>query len=175
MSSPEPLDSRPSNTASDLSTDEHWMAQALRLAELAAAQGEVPVGALLVRNGEVVGEGWNQPICTNDPSAHAEIIAMRRAAELCQNYRLPGSTLYVTLEPCAMCVGAMIHARVERLVFAAREPKAGAVVSQLQLLSLDHFNHRIEVVEGVLAEPCGNFLTQFFRSRRKDKSLKTMD
>ncbi|HET8708347.1 MAG TPA: tRNA adenosine(34) deaminase TadA [Pseudomonadales bacterium] len=152
--------------------DAYWMRRALQLAELAAEQGEVPVGAIIVRNNEVIGEGWNQPICSHDPTAHAEVIALRRAAELSQNYRLPGTTLYVTLEPCAMCVGAMIHARVGRLVFAAREPKAGAVVSQLQMLELAHFNHRIEVEEGVLAEPCGKFLTQFFRARRLEKSYK---
>lgn len=148
------------------------MERALQLAELAAEQGEVPVGAVLVRNGEVIGEGWNQPIVADDPSAHAEIMALRRAAELSQNYRLPDTTLYVTLEPCLMCVGAMIHARIGRLVFAAREPKAGAVVSQLQLLEHSHFNHRILVSEGVLAEPCGKFLTQFFRARRAEKTSK---
>lgn len=152
--------------------DAHWMRHALRLADLAAAHDEVPVGAVIVRNGEIIGEGWNQPICSHDPTAHAEVLALRRAAEFTQNYRLVNSTLYVTLEPCVMCVGAMIHARIGRLVFAAREPKAGAVVSQLQLLDMAHFNHRVGYSEGVLSEECGNFLSGFFRARRMQKTLK---
>lgn len=142
------------------------MLQALALAERAAEAGEVPVGALLVKAGEVIAEGWNQPIGNNDPTAHAEITALRRAAQALKNYRLPGTTLYVTIEPCTMCVGAMLHARVERLVFGATEPRAGAVVSRFQLLDQPGYNHRIQWQGGVLAEPCGNLVKRFFQARR---------
>jgi tRNA(adenine34) deaminase len=146
--------------------DEHWMRQALALAQQAAARGEVPVGALLVRDGEVIGEGHNQPISGCDPTAHAEIVALRDAARRVGNYRLPDSTLYVTIEPCSMCVGAMMHARVARLVYGATEPRAGAVESALALASAAHFNHRMESVGGVLAEECGALIREFFRNRR---------
>jgi tRNA(adenine34) deaminase len=146
--------------------DEKWMARALDLAARAAAEGEVPVGAVLVRNGTVLGEGYNSPIGSRDPSAHAEINALRCAASAAGNYRLPGSTLYVTIEPCTMCVGALIHARVETLVFGAREPRAGAVVSRLELMAALHYNHRIQWREGVLATRCGDLMRTFFRSRR---------
>ena len=152
--------------AADLRTDEHWMRLALALAARAAAAGEVPVAAVLVADGQVVGEGWNCPIGACDPTAHAEINALRDAARRRGNYRLVDTTLYVTLEPCAMCVGALIHARVTRLVFGAREPRAGAVVSQFRLLEADGFNHRVGWHEGVLAGECGALLVDFFRSRR---------
>ncbi|MBV1891745.1 MAG: tRNA adenosine(34) deaminase TadA [Gammaproteobacteria bacterium] len=146
--------------------DSQWMARAMVLAQRAESADEVPVGAVLVVDETIVGEGWNSPIGACDPTAHAEIQALRAAAQACHNYRLPKSTLYVTLEPCAMCLGAMIHARVERLVFAAYEPRAGAVVSQLQLLEKSHFNHHIEWLGGVMQEESSALLKAFFRRRR---------
>lgn|SRR3990167_8059058 len=146
--------------------DQFWMEKALTLAQHAAEHNEVPVGAVLVAGETVVGEGWNQPIFLNDPTAHAEVIAMRAAAKHRGNYRLVNTTLYVTLEPCTMCVGALIQARVRRLVFGATDPKAGAVVSVLQALDIGKLNHRIEYNGGVLAVPCGEMLTHFFRARR---------
>ena len=152
-------------------TDEEWMTRALGLARRAEEAGEVPVGALLVRNGEVIGEGWNCPIGQHDPSAHAEIMALRDAARRERNYRLPGSTLYVTLEPCPMCAGAIVHARVERVVFGAFDPKGGAAGSVFDLLPSDaRFNHRVVVDGGVLAGACGELLRAFFRSRRRGAS-----
>lgn len=145
------------------------MARALILSERAEAEGEVPVGALVVRDEELLGEGWNSVITHADPTAHAEVCALRAGASGANNYRLPGATLYVTLEPCVMCVGAMIHARIARLVFATPEPRAGAVLSQLSLLDLAHFNHRIEWCSGVLAEPASTMLREFFRRRRPAK------
>jgi tRNA(adenine34) deaminase len=147
--------------------DQHWMQLALAQARLAAQRGEVPVGAVLVRDGEVIGAGHNQPISACDPTAHAEIVALRAAAAACGNYRLPGSTLYVTIEPCSMCVGAMMHARVARLVFGATEPRAGAVVSALPLAAAGHFNHRLACQGGVMAEECSALMREFFRSRRQ--------
>jgi len=150
---------------------EHWMAMALELARFAGAQGEVPVGAILVSaQGEVLGTGSNQPITTHDPTAHAEIIALRLAASAAQNYRLPGSTLYVTIEPCTMCVGAMVHARVARLVFGAPEPRFGAIVSQRRLLDEGEFNHLMQYEGGILAEPCAALMRDFFKARRESKS-----
>ena len=147
--------------------DPGYMQRALQLARHAAAQGEVPVGALLVRDGEVIGEGWNCPIGSHDPSAHAEIRALRDAALRAQNYRLPNSTLYVTLEPCPMCAGAIVHARVEKVVFGAPDPRSGAAGSVFDLLPSDHrFNHRVQVEGGVMAAECGGLLREFFRSRR---------
>ncbi len=146
--------------------DGRWMRQALALADRAEAAGEVPVGAVLVRDGEVVGEGWNRPIGTHDPTAHAEIEALRDAARRLANYRLPGTTLYVTLEPCAMCAGAILHARVARVVFGARDPKGGAAGSVFDLLGTDRLNHRVEVTAGVLAEESAQRLQAFFQSRR---------
>jgi len=147
-------------------SDEIWMRQALALAQTAESAGEVPVGAVLVKNGELLGEGYNQPISTHDPSAHAEIIALRAAGKRLGNYRLVDTTLYVTLEPCAMCMSAILHARVGRLVFGAADPKRGAVVSALRLNEAEFMNHRVELTEGVLAEECGELLRDFFRSRR---------
>ena len=148
-------------------TDDDWMRRAVALAERAAAEGEVPVGAVLVTDGKIVGEGWNRPIREHDPSAHAEILALRDAGRRVGNYRLPGTTLYVTLEPCPMCAGAMIHARVERVVFGATDPKGGACGSVLDLLPSDtRFNHRTKCAGGVLESECGDLLRKFFRSRR---------
>ena len=145
---------------------EHWMRRALALAGDANDINEVPVGALIVRDNEILGEGFNQPIQSNDPTAHAEIVALRDAAKKENNYRLPGSTLYVTIEPCTMCIGAMIHARVERVVFGAREPRAGAIVSNLQLPDQGFYNHKLQYIEGILAEECGQIMSDFFTSRR---------
>jgi tRNA(Arg) A34 adenosine deaminase TadA len=147
--------------------DSYWMQQALKLADKAAALGEVPVGAVVVQNGELIGEGFNQPISSADPSAHAEIVALRDAARRSANYRLPETTLYVTIEPCAMCTGALVHARVKRLVYGACEPRAGMVESQARLLDADHFNHRIEYQGGVLADDCGERLSRFFAAKRR--------
>lgn len=149
-----------------MSQDQHWMRRAMELAAAAEAEGEVPVGAVLVLDEEIIGEGWNRPIASHDATAHAEVLAMRQAGQRLGNYRLGGSTLYVTLEPCLMCVGAMVHARISRLVFGAFDPKTGALGSRFDLLSDDLHNHRIEVLGGVLAEECGEQLRQFFRRRR---------
>jgi tRNA(adenine34) deaminase len=141
------------------------MRRALVLADASAAAGEVPVGAVLVQNGKVIGEGANSPIRGHDPTAHAEILALRQAARSQNNYRLPGSILYVTIEPCLMCVGALIHARVGRVVFGAREPKAGAVSSH-SIVDHQSTNHRFDVVEGVLEDECGDRMRMFFSQRR---------
>ena len=146
---------------------EKWMQRALSLADRAAEQGEVPVGAVIVRGDEVLGEGWNQMIGSNDPTAHAEIIAMRAAATRTENYRLPGSTLYVTLEPCTMCAGAIIHARIEKLVFAAYEPKSGVICSRYKLVDAPWYNHKLEWQGGVLERESATRLQDFFRTRRK--------
>ena len=146
---------------------ERWMREALILAEQAAEADEVPVGAIVVHNGEIIGRGFNQPIRSCDATAHAEIVAIRSASQLRSNYRLPGTTVYVTIEPCTMCLGAMIHARVDRLVFGATEPRAGAVVSQGSLLEAGHFNHQLSFIDGVLAEECSSLMQSFFRNRRK--------
>ncbi|MFW2374626.1 MAG: tRNA adenosine(34) deaminase TadA [Gammaproteobacteria bacterium] len=147
--------------------DQHWMQQALELADRAEAEGEVPVGAVIVKDNQLIAEGWNHPIQTHDPSAHAEMMAMRAAGQIMQNYRLIDTTLYVTLEPCAMCVGAMVHARIKRLVFGAYDPKTGAAGSALALIQSDIHNHRIEVRGGVMDLECGNRLQAFFRNRRQ--------
>jgi tRNA(adenine34) deaminase len=143
-----------------------FMREALREAERAAAAGEVPVGAIVVNGSGIVGRGHNQPITAGDPTAHAEVVALREAARTMGNYRLTGVRLYVTVEPCLMCVGAMVHARVGTLIFGTREPKAGAVVSAQQALSHPALNHRVEVVEGVLAEESRELLQRFFQARR---------
>lgn len=142
------------------------MQHALRLARRAADLGEVPVGAVLVRDDEVVAEGWNRPIASHDPSAHAEMVALRQAAAALRNYRLGGLTLYVTLEPCVMCAGAIIHARIGRLVFGATDPKAGAVNSVYDVIANPRLNHALEWTGGVLADECGALLQEFFRARR---------
>mgnify|MGYP001826293675 CR=1 FL=1 len=148
-------------------SDAAWLRQAQRLAERAAAEGAVPVGAVLIRTNEIIGEGWNRPIAAHDPTAHAEIQALRDAARRCANYRLPGSTLYVTLEPCAMCAGAIVHARVARVVYGAADPKSGAAGSVFDLLPSDErFNHRTACEGGVLGDDCADLLRAFFRQRR---------
>ena len=149
-------------------SDEHWMRQALALAERAQREDdEIPVGALVVdAEGNLVGEGWNRNIAENDPSAHAEIVAMRRAGAALGNHRLVGCTLYVTLEPCAMCAMAMIHARVARVVYGATDPKTGAAGSVFDLLADPRHNHRVEIRGGVLAEEAGRCLTNYFRAKR---------
>lgn len=148
-------------------SDEDFMRLALDLAAEGTLRGEVPVGAVLVRDGTVIGSGWNRPVGTNDPTAHAEIVALRAAAQYLANYRLPDTTLYVTLEPCAMCAGAIVHARVGHVVYGAADPKGGACGSVFDLLPSDsRFNHRTTCTGGVLAEPCGEILRDFFRSRR---------
>ena len=147
--------------------DEYWMRLALEQAQLAAARGEVPVGAVLVRNDELIGSGFNQPISACDPTAHAEVVALRAAAIAAANYRLPDTTLYVTIEPCTMCSGALVHARVRRVVFGAPEPRAGAVVSAARVFDGTQFNHRVDYEGGVLAEECAEVMQRFFRERRK--------
>lgn len=158
-------------TQDDTSTAQYardlvWMQHALMLAKQAEAEGEVPVGAVVVRQNQVLGEGWNRPIAGQDPTAHAEINALRDAARHTGNYRLPDTTLYVTLEPCVMCAGAMIHARIQRVVYGANEPKTGAVVSVFDVLTDTRHNHRPDVTGGVLADECAGLLQDFFKSRR---------
>ena len=152
-----------------LHSDEYWMAKAVELALQAREMDEVPVGALLVLENEVVGRGFNQPISSDDPTAHAEIIALRDAATRLGNYRLPGLTLYVTLEPCMMCAGAMIHSRIDRLVYGASDPKTGVIDSHMGVFDQAVVNHRISVTGGVMAQECGDLLTAFFRSKRETK------
>ena len=150
-------------------TDAHWMQQALALAERAQREDdEIPVGALVVdADGRVVGEGWNRNISEHDPSAHAEIVALRQAGKVLGNHRLIGATLYVTLEPCAMCAMAMVHARVARVVYGATDPKTGAAGSVFDLLADPRHNHRVEVAGGVLGELAGPMLTEYFRAKRR--------
>ncbi|WP_130831052.1 tRNA adenosine(34) deaminase TadA [[Erwinia] mediterraneensis] len=149
--------------------DEYWMRHALRLARVAWEQGEVPVGAVLVQGDRVIGEGWNRPIGQHDPTAHAEIMALRQGGKVLQNYRLLDTTLYVTLEPCFMCAGAMIHSRITRLVYGARDEKTGAAGSLLDLLGHPGMNHQVMLHQGVLAEECAALLSDFFRMRRAQK------
>ena len=145
---------------------ENFMREALALAAEAAAAGEVPVGAVVVRDGQIVGRGFNRPISSHDPTAHAEIVALRDAAARLGNYRLPGCDLYVTLEPCAMCVGAMVHARIGKVVFGATDPKTGACGSIVDLPAIAHWNHHGVFTGGLLAEECGAMLRRFFAERR---------
>lgn len=145
---------------------DRFMREALALAEHAARTGEVPVGAVIVVDGEIVGRGHNQPIGAHDPTAHAEIVALREAASRLGNYRLPGATMYVTVEPCLMCVGAMVHARIDTVVFGVSEPKAGALESTQRAHEHPALNHRLRVVSGVLAAECRDLLRRFFRERR---------
>lgn len=150
----------------DRSRDQDFMREALELARQGALLGEVPVGAVLVQDGEIIGRGFNCPISGSDPSAHAEMVAIRAAAKTLDNYRLPGSTLYVTLEPCSMCAGLIVHSRVARVVYGALEPKAGIVQSQGQFFTQGFLNHRVLYEGGVLGEECGAMLSDFFRQRR---------
>ncbi|CAD6871847.1 tRNA adenosine(34) deaminase TadA [Methylomonas fluvii] len=148
-------------------TDEEWLRHAIRLAQRAESQGEVPVGALLVHEGRCIAEGWNQPIQSNDPTAHAEMVALRKAGQVLNNYRLIDTTLYVTLEPCVMCMGAIAHARVKRLVFGAYDPKRGAVCHALQLSDAAFLNHRVEWTGGILEADCAELLSDFFKAKRQ--------
>ena len=146
--------------------DQQYMRMAIEQAQLAAQSGEVPVGAVLVRDGQVLSKAFNKPIANHDPSAHAEMLALREAALAEENYRIPGTTLYVTLEPCAMCSGAMLHARVGRVVFGAPDPKTGAAGSVLNLFSSKQINHQTSVEGGIMGEECGQLLRDFFKGRR---------
>ena len=148
---------------------EYWMRHALDLARRAWEQGEVPVGAVLVQNDRVIGEGWNRPIGQHDPTAHAEIMALRQGGKVLANYRLLDTTLYVTLEPCVMCAGAMVHSRISRLVYGAHDIKSGAAGSLLDVLGHPGMNHQVELQRGVLAEECAAMLSDFFRMRREQK------
>jgi len=162
----------PDNTISSCSEaneqDIEWMKHALKLADKAEAIGEVPVGACVVANGEVIGEGWNTPIQDHNPTAHAEVHAVTQAAKHVQNYRLIDATLYVTLEPCSMCAGMLVHARVKRVVFGAWDAKTGAAGSVMNLLQHPVLNHQSEIVSGVLADECANKISAFFKRRREE-------
>ncbi|KAG1682725.1 tRNA-specific adenosine deaminase [Nymphon striatum] len=147
--------------------DQKWMEHALELADRSRQEGEVPVGAVLIKDDQIIGEGWNQPIAKHDASAHAEIMAIRAAGLNENNYRLPNTTLYVTLEPCTMCAGAIIHARVERVVYGAPDPRTGSAGSATNIFSGDYHNHKVQVEGGVLRNECGQILKDFFRERRK--------
>ena len=151
----------------DIETDIKWMEKALELARIAEAAGEVPVGAVIVKDNQLIAEGWNQPITSHDATSHAEIMAMREAGEKLNNYRLIDTTVYVTLEPCSMCVGAMIHARVAKVVYGASEPRTGALGGAFNLLEANQHNHIFEVESGVMAEESKVLLQEFFQSRRK--------
>jgi len=156
--------------------DRYWMSQALLLAKAAADAGEVPVGAVLVRDQVMLGSGFNRSISSCDPTAHAEVLALREAASVLENHRIIGATLYVTLEPCVMCAGALVQARIRRLVFAASEPKAGAICSQCAVLDMPHLNHRVLWQQGVCADASSQLLSDFFRARRDaKKALKTQN
>ena len=146
--------------------DEKWMQLALDQARLAREHDEVPVGAVIIYNNEVIGTGWNQPISSNDPTAHAEIVALRVAAKTIQNYRIPGASMFVTLEPCAMCAGAIIQARLQRLIFAVADLRSGAAGSVFNVLQNDSLNHRTEISANVLSEPCRELIQSFFKERR---------
>jgi len=149
-----------------MTDDESYMQRALELAHRAEAEGEVPVGAVIVKDDEVVAEGWNRPIASHDPTAHAEIQAIRAAAQRLGNYRLPDTTLYVTLEPCIMCIGAITHARIGRLVYGTTDPRAGAIHSIYTIPEDRKLNHHVQVVGGILADECGQVLKDFFRRKR---------
>lgn len=146
--------------------DQQYMRMAIEQAQLAAQSGEVPVGAVLVKNGQVISKAFNKPIANHDPSAHAEMLALREAALAEENYRIPDSTLYVTLEPCAMCAGAMLHARIGRVVYGAPDPKTGAAGSVLDIFASKQINHQTSVEGGIMSEECGQLLRDFFKGRR---------
>ena len=154
------------DVTTDVDADMKWMRHALSLAQRAEKAGEVPVGALIVRNDELIAEGWNQPVVSHDPTAHAEVMALRAAGLVEQNYRLLDTTLYVTLEPCVMCAGAIIHARIGRVVFGAADPRVSAAGSAFSLLGSDQFNHVVQVEGGLLADECSEMLRAFFKARR---------
>jgi tRNA(adenine34) deaminase len=157
--------------------DATWMAEAIAIARAAAVAGEIPVGAVVVHQGRIIGRGGNRPIAYHDPSAHAEIIALRQAAATLGNYRLPACSLYVTLEPCCMCAGAIMHARISKLVFGAPDPKTGACGSVVDLMGEARLNHHTEVCGGVSADECGALLSSFFASRRRpaDRTIDALD
>lgn len=156
-------------------SDVYWMQQALKLAKLGAVSGEVPVGAILVHNNTILGQGFNQPITLHDATAHAEIIALREACSYLENYRLPPNTrLYVTLEPCTMCIGALIHARVDKLFYAASEPRAGMAGSQMNLPNQPFYNHKLQVYKGLHSQQSSQMLKQFFRARRRSLKSKSL-
>ena len=155
-----------------MNEDEKWMKIAISEANLANDEGEIPVGAVIIQNNKLIVKAHNQPIINHDPTAHAEVEALRKAGRKLKNYRLSGSTLYVTLEPCAMCLGAMMHARIERIVFGASDPKTGVCGSKADLTSETFFNHRIKVQGGVLEKETKNLLQSFFKSKRKANNLK---
>lgn len=161
----------PSNDlfGTEVTSDIHGMQLALQMAQRAYELDEVPVGAIVVQDGKVIGQGFNHPIKCLDPSAHAEVVAIRNAAQNIENYRLINSCLYVTVEPCTMCTGLLIHSRVQRVVFGATEPKAGAIVSALQLADQPFYNHKLQVEGGVLAAECSSIMSEFFAQRRKSK------
>ena len=156
----------PLTESNESQRDQEWMALALEAAQTAAGMGEVPVGAVLIGAGGVLAVAGNAPIARNDPTAHAEILALRAGAELLANYRLPGTTLYVTLEPCLMCIGAIIHARVERLVYGATDPKSGAVRSLYAIGDDPRLNHRLQITAGILEQQCSDLLRSFFQKKR---------
>jgi len=156
--------------ANELATHERFMHEALKEARQAREEGEVPVGAVIVHSGRIIGRAHNQRETLNDPTAHAEMIAITQAAEALGNWRLIGADIYVTLEPCAMCAGALVLARIERLFYGAPDPKAGACGSVLDVLAAEKLNHRVEVIPGMLAGPCGQILSDFFRQRRQELS-----
>lgn len=147
-------------------SDIRWMRHAIDLAKLAEQAGEVPVGAVIIKDDKIIGEGWNQPISSHDPSAHAEMIALRAAGSHLMNYRLTEVTMYVTLEPCVMCTGALVHARVDKVIYGASDTKAGAFKSCFKLVNDKKFNHKIDIESGVLGDECGNLLKRFFEQKR---------
>jgi tRNA(adenine34) deaminase len=163
-------DTKKNSAAMQSGEDAAWMELALEQAALAAAAGEVPVGALVIKDGEIIGRGHNRNLLDNDPTAHAEIVALRQAAALAGNHRLIGCTMVATIEPCSMCAGALIHARIARLVYGASDPKAGAAGSTVHVINHPSLNHRMEVTAGVLAEKCSEILQKFFRQKRQQTS-----
>lgn len=151
-------------------SDKKYMQRAFELAKEAQAHDEVPVGAVIVYQDQIIGEGWNQPISSNDPTAHAEIIALRDAANKLNNYRLPDATMYVTLEPCAMCAGAIVHARLAKLVYAIDDPKTGAGGSVFNIMQTDELNHKVEIEEGIMGDECRSLIQNFFKEKRANKA-----
>ena len=150
--------------------DKEWMQRAFELAQKAKEHDEVPVGAVIVHENQIIGEGWNQPISSNDPTAHAEIIALRDAGNNVGNYRLPNATMYVTLEPCAMCAGAIIHARLSKIIFAVADPKTGACGSIFNLLQAEELNHKVEIDKGIMEDECRSLIQTFFKEKRSKPS-----
>ncbi|MCF6435855.1 tRNA adenosine(34) deaminase TadA [Pseudoalteromonas sp. MMG022] len=148
--------------------DQYWMSQALAYADKAEQQDEIPVGAVVVKDNQLIAAGWNQSICQHDPSAHAEMLAIREAGKVLENYRLVDCTLYVTLEPCPMCAGLLVHSRLKRVVFGAKDAKTGAAGSIMNIVKEPRLNHQLEVTEGILAEQCSEKLSAFFKRRRKE-------